>query len=826
VIAATLIPTAAIAQSSRHQFDIPAGPSAPALQTFARQSGLQILFPYDAVEGRRSRAIRGMLEDEQVLRRLAREAGLIVVSRNGKTVVLGRSPAPSPSPKRRAPAPRRQPPPAPLPPLEPPADIIVTATKRSEMALDVPASVTAIRGADLRTLGIANAADLQNIVPGISANTVQHGITLVIRGVTTTDITSKGEQGVAFNVDGIFQGRPIEQALSLFDIDRVEVLRGPQGTLYGKSSTGGAINVITNQPVDLWEGYGRLELGNFATLRAEGALNVPITPWLAVRAAADVNSRGAFLRSTDGSSTKSDERDQTIRISARARISGAITARLTATVGHVGGAGTGFAELGNFIDGATSAAKRSIYPNPFPSGLDHHFFNLNADVRAQIGGGELTYVGARQRFDGDELTANNNDPNDLDPAPYPGLLLAAQLHGRYQTGITTDVHEIRWSNLAPARFEYVVGANYLREKISENDHLENAPGGDPDPARSINSVDIIGMTRHRSWGLFGQGTLRLTDKLGVVAGLRYSYDGVRRVGTAAFGSNDANGLPCYGPADCIGNPSPGNESASKVTYRAGVNLQITPTQLFYASLATGYKAGGFNDIVAPNGIPTAYAPEQLLAYEAGYKGRPTKRLQLESTLFYYDYAKTQINGVIVLNGTGVLNTRVVPTIIYGWENELTWTVSSNTSVRLSAVFERSRYVHFLAGAQQNIDWSNLPLDRTPPLVAMATLNQSWAMRGGWSLKMRLFSKFSAPYYVSDFTSGLRFRQSAFTRSDASLTLAAPGERWYVQAFVQNIEDKLQALSPPQNYDPSYPNASYLNISDPRLFGIRLGFSFR
>ncbi|MDH7639251.1 TonB-dependent receptor [Sphingomonas oryzagri] len=820
---ALCLPSPAEAQTSRHAFDIPGGPAGASLELFAKQSGRQILFPTDAIGDRRAPSIIGTFDDASVLERLVRAAGLAIASTDGPTIILQRQlPLPPPPPPRPA---RR---PAPLPPSPPTPvaqrDIIVTAMKRSQSALSVPESISVLAGDQLSTLGVRTPADLQDVLPTLATMTVEHGISFNIRGITTTDITSKGDQGVAYNVDGIFIGRPIEQAIAFFDIRRIEVLRGPQGTLYGKSATGGAINVITNEPVDRWEGYGQIEVGNFAARRGQGAINVPLASWLAVRAAGNFNLHDGYLAPSDGGERKSSEDDRTGRLSARAEIGPNVVARVTLTSGHVGGTGTGYAELGNFIGGGSSAAKRTIYPNPFPASLDHHFINVDGQLNATLGPLRLTYVGARLRFDGDEQSANNNDPHDPDVLALP-IDPAVQIHGRFVTRITSDEHEVRLSNGEPGRWDYVLGINYYHERIDENDHNLNAPSGDLDPALQSNASDIIGTTAHRSYGLFGQTTLHLSTKLGLIGGLRYSRDSVRRRGTSAFGLYDAAGNPCYGVADCIGNPSSGHERAGKLTYRIGLDYQLSPSNLLYASIATGYKAGGFNDARTPGGNPSAYAPEQLTACELGYKGRPAAGLELATSLYYYDYSKAQINGIVLVNGTGVLNTRIVPAVIYGWEGTANWTVSPSTLVSLSASIGQSHYVRFQAGYLQNIDWSHLPLDRVPTFAGTVSVDRNWGLSGGWSLRFHALSKISTHYFLSDFTSGLRFRQGGFTRSSASLTLSAPGNRWYLQAFVQNIENELQATSPPQNYDPTYLNASYLNISDPRLYGLRLGFTF-
>jgi iron complex outermembrane receptor protein len=125
-------------------------------------------------------------------------------------------------------------------------EIRVTALRRSEPLLKAPAAITAISGDQLSERGIVTVQDLQDVVPRVQMTTTGNGVNIVIRGIQTTDTSAKGEQDIAFNVDGVSYGRGLERTTAFFDVERVEVLRGPQGTLYGQSSTGGAVNIITN----------------------------------------------------------------------------------------------------------------------------------------------------------------------------------------------------------------------------------------------------------------------------------------------------------------------------------------------------------------------------------------------------------------------------------------------------------------------------------------------------------------------------------------------------------------------------------------------------
>jgi iron complex outermembrane receptor protein len=718
-------------------------------------------------------------------------------------------------------------------------EIVVTATKRSESVEKIPEAISVIGGNDLKTEGINSVSDLQNVAPGVNIGRDVFGVNINIRGVTTTDTTSKGEQGIAYNVDGIFIGRPREQGLALFDIDRIEVLRGPQGTLYGKSSTGGAINIITNKPtLDVESVSGRIEFGNYDTKRGELAVNLPIGDTLAFRASGNFNQRAGYLNPIDGTEangfyttargqpSKNDEDDRTGRFALLWQPITDFTARVTATLGHVGGVGPGTAVYDNlnaYNDRGSGAS--GVLPNPFPAGLNDNFTNFDGDLEYKVGPVQLSYVAAHQSYHADDNITSDNNPAANYGGP-PAFFQPEYAWEDYRGRFTTDSHEFRISNTEPGLFDYVAGANYFRERISESDHNWDSPVTDPTLAGSLNGIDPVNTTTHTSYGVFGQTTWHATEQLGVVAGVRYSSDKVVRVGTFAAGPGpwpDPTGAVCVAPSDCIGPDASGMEKASKVTYRGGLNYQLTPDDLVYASVASGYKAGGFNDFDPVTHKTAPYGPESLVAYEGGFKGRWLNSIQYNTSVFYYDYSKNQISGLVNIDGNMVIYTKLVPTEIYGWENELTWNIDRNTSLAASAAFEKSKYKSFEAGVLENVDWSGYSLDKTPRAVGTLTFNHTFDLANGSTLRFRAFSKISSSYVLSDFQDAIQFKQASYTRSDSSLTYSPKRDIYSIQLFVENIENKYQKIGLPGTYSATIPNSTAFAVTTPRFYGVRLEF---
>ncbi|HUO21728.1 MAG TPA: TonB-dependent receptor [Caulobacteraceae bacterium] len=700
------------------------------------------------------------------------------------------------------------------------SEVIVTAEKRDTTIARTPLAVTAYTGQTLKDQGIVNVSDLQNVSPSVVVGRDNFGVNIAIRGVTTTDNTSKGDEGISFNVDGIPYGRPVEEGLAFFDVARVEVLRGPQGTLYGKSSTGGALNVITNRPQDTFQASADGEISNYNTHREDFTVNVPINDQLAVRFAANANEADGYLTPALGAyktgPAVNGQDDVSGRGSLLYKFQSDGTLFVAVTGGHVGGTGAGQALLDKVFT-TSGASQREIYGSPFASSINDSFLNVNAEFNKDLGYVHLAYDGAHLSFQQHDMTNSGNNPLANNGGQYGWR----DYHGNFQT----DSHEVRLSNKTPGRIDWVVGANWYRENIHESDHNWGAPFVNPTYADSTNGIDPVNNTIHTTYGVFGQGTLHLNDVFGLVLGLREGHDALTRVGTFAAGPFDAHGKLCAPFADCIGGPNNGSESASKLTYRVGLNAQFTPTQLVYASVATGYKAGGFNDFDPATHGAGPYAPESLTAYELGYKGRILPNLQLNSALYYYDYASEQISSLENIMGNFVIFTKGTPTTLYGWENEMNFRLDDNNTFDGSLSMEKSRYSNFRAGINANVNWSGQSLDRTPAAVISAGYNHYWSLGDKGSVKFRIDTRYSSSYLISDFVSAIHYTQSAFTRSDASLTYTSADQRFTAEAFARNLEDNIQATGGGGGFTPGVPNAATVAVNTPRQFGLRLGYKY-
>lgn len=760
-----------------------------------------------------------------------------------------------------------------------PQEIIVTAMKRSSTALKTPAALSVLSGDALKDQGVNSAADLQNVVPNVAISSGRDGLQVAIRGVSSTDTSSKGSQDIAFNIDGMYVGRGYARSGAFFDISRVEVLRGPQGTLYGRSSTGGAVNVITNAPkLGEMEGYARLEYGNFDAKRGEAALNIPLSDIAAVRVSGTFNDRDGYSKPMDTTidyngqtytfdksqaRARNDQKDAAGRVSLLVSPSDAFEARLTATFGHQGGAGSTYAlesQLQAHNDSGVDALR--TLTNPVPAYLDASFQMYDASIRAKAGGIQFDLLGSYQNFRFEQQGTQTNDvaananskvePTFSDTAFGP----AFQFYLQRSRSVTKQL-ELRASNAEPGFIDYVVGANYYQEKNDESGLTWNAQIDAPlDQSQYYYYAGPVNTTTQKSYGVFGQATVNVTDRIGLVVGGRYTENKLDRVGTFTLPFNFDAGFPpppypddqgnaiCTYPNDCVGGPNNGSEKDHKFTWRLGANFQMTPSDLIYASVSTGFKPGGFNDYDQSTGGIGIYKPAYLTAYEIGYKGRPLAGLTLSSSAFYYDYSDYQVNSIALFpNGQQALFTETVPVEIYGWENEASYAIAPQTTISATFSLLHSQYKDYVAGVNRfvgdGIDFSGDPVDLAPSVFATAAIDHAFDVGSNAKLKLHAAIKYSGSYYLSDFGDGVRYKQPDYTRSDANVTYEVDGGRYSVQVFVENIENKVQRTSfvtgsyfggrygGVGNHAPGPMPDNYLAFytTTPRFYGVRLAYKF-
>ncbi|MDT0509962.1 TonB-dependent receptor [Novosphingobium sp. MMS21-SN21R] len=703
-------------------------------------------------------------------------------------------------------------------------DIVVTANRTSSLLSKTPIAMTAVGGDDLIQSGISNPTQLEETVPNLSI-VRGNGLQITIRGVTSTDGTEKGDPSAAFMLNGVYLARPQAQEVSFFDIERVEVLRGPQGTLYGRNSTAGVINVLSVQPKFELGARVDASYGNFDAINGTAVINLPASDSIAFRVAANIDQRDSYLidgNAADGIGIGKFKNNKTVRLSALFKPSPDLSLLLVGDYSWIKGSPTNGVETSKFysnvVSGARPTFERPTYSEPsstlgrtLSTAQGQYTFRdstergVMGELNYTMGNVTLTYVGSYRESDRTEFS-------NLGATP-----IQADFYGSYwQTS-----HELRLAYGGDGPLQAQVGAYYFKEKSGIAFFINNLLG----PNTRFGFPQDPTIAENKS--AFGQITYELAPDLKVTGGVRYSNDLKSRVGATVLDTYDF-----VGDSNHIGTllnrtkfqDNNASRKFSKVTWRAGIDYD-SPLGLVFASVSTGYKAGGFNDGCETGkgpscGLPAKalyYDPETLTAYEAGFKFKISPEFRFNGTVFHYDYSGLQLSQVSnACGGPCQITTNAAKAKIDGVELDATIQPADNFSVRLALNYLDARYGEFTP--QPGIDFAGRALNRSPKWSWVAGVNYAIPVGEG---KVVLDAQTSSrsQYELTDLANFAYFAQPGFSKTDASITYNAPEDRFYIAAFVENIEDNLVLTGAGTGL---FGNATF---SDPRTYGVRAGVKF-
>ena len=543
-------------------------------------------------------------------------------------------------------------------------DIIVTARKRSERLQDVPMSITAATGDQLRSLGVTSTDDLGKLAPGFNAQKSAYGLPVYfIRGVGFFDTTLGVSPAVTVYTDQIpLPFSPMSRG-AVFDLERVEVLKGPQGTLFGQNSTGGAVNFIAAKPTSTLQAGGELTYGRFNQIDAEGYISGPINSTLSARLAVRHEDRGNWQRGYTTAQALG-KKDFTVgRLIVDWNPAATVHFEFQAT-GWRDRSDTQQPQLIKYIPIQPVGGRPESYPlSTFPAAPQ--------DARAAAWGSQTDFArddslyqfalrGDVDIAEGVTLTSLTSYaryktfvPLDIDGSVYPVDIV------RTTGNIDTFSQELRLNGSAGAHIKWMVGGNYQHDTVNEL-WLLGPPlsdSGDHAGPFNFNSANVQNDQTISTKSAFGSVDFTITDTLTAQGSVRYTaqkrhFAGCTRDsgdGTLITAVNFLTG-GARQPGECASFDLAGlienNLNEDNVAWRGGLNWKPTSDTLLYANVTKGYKAGGFPTL--PAIVAAQYnsvSQESVLAYEVGFKVSAVEhRLTVDGALFYYDYRKKQLVG--------------------------------------------------------------------------------------------------------------------------------------------------------------------------------------
>lgn len=707
-------------------------------------------------------------------------------------------------------------------------EVIVTAENRAVSAQRVPISMDLVSGVELREQGITDLLQLQNLAPSLGINQNTLFTQVFVRGVGSDVGGSElQDQAVTISVDGEFLNRPVALNASLYDLERIEVLKGPQGTLYGRNATAGAVNIIAAKPkLNSTEGNVSAQYGNYNSLKVNAAVNLPLGDIAAVRVAAMSDTHDGYRESNGDAEAGGYKGDLDngnvwgarlgLMLKPSDKFYAYVAGELNKTDQHA------VAQYGVAV-GSTGMPPydfKTDLPDDFdvatPGFIKINQTALRGRVGYDFGPFEFTYTGGYRKVDLDGYQPLNG-------------FVPETFSFSNKLKYDTQSHEFRL-NGESTNFIWQAGFFYGNEdqKAIRGLFLPGAAGrfGGKFPYLNYFDLDVNSKTT----GIFGQATINFTDTWSFTGGLRYTYDkksldgyNLQRApfgppGTPAYFYPDSPPMPGDNGVGKV--PAAGSGSWNQITWLANLEYKPSAENLWFAKASTGYKSGGFN-------IAEEYDAENLLAFEVGTKNYLSNRtLRLNGSAFYYKYSDQQVN--VYINETlGALTQNAGESNYFGLELEGDWKATPKDQFNFTVNYLKGKFndlptlVNVSGGAPQPVNLKGNVPAQSPKWILIGGYNHTFSLGSG-TLDTRINSMFKSEYYLQAFNFTMD-KQESFTKTDLNVTYKTGDGKWELGAFVNNLEDNRVITF--ASFTGSNINIYNWSFGSPRIIGLRSSFNF-
>lgn len=671
-------------------------------------------------------------------------------------------------------------------------EIVVTARKREERISDVPIAISAFTGDQLREQGVSSIADISNIAAGVVLREDVAGRaspSIVIRGIGFDDFRSNGNPAVAVNIDQVYLGSNALISGAIFDVERIEIAKGPQGTLYGRNTTAGALNVISRQPSDSLSANFDAEYGSFRYFRTEAGIGGPINDSVGFRIAATYERGGGFLtnRGTAGFAglpvgsavpplplvPETNNVGDADLFAAR----GILTLRLgegttlTAQLNHARDRGD---NSQSDVLGISATGFTEPDTDPFT-----FFGNILPELNSDMTGGQLrldqelgenfslTAIGAHIDLDR-RYTFDPGDPRrrfDLE----------------YQDQINQTTGEIRVQGRLAELADLTVGAFYFRDRVDLASLLDAS-----DLVRTVIGTDY--RQRRESWAVFGEVDWRLASDVTLTTGLRYTDE------TAQFAGSTVDLNPFNASVAAAAFRLPvvfdNDFSDSNLSGRIALSYRPAPGALIYGSVSRGFKSGGFDGstIFSP-GEALPFSSEQVDAYEVGLKLLGNRPVTITATAFYYDFKDLQANSVRQIGPVSTaVRTNVAQATVYGGEFELVARPTRGMRLGASIAYLKTKVDNFVSDSPAEVARRNgNELPDSPQLSMNLDARYAMEMGSGWRLEPQVSFNFTGQHWkeIDNF-----IPVEEYGLLNLRVALRSPDNRWNLAVFGRNVTDQV------------------------------------
>ena len=747
-------------------------------------------------------------------------------------------------------------------------EVVVTAQKVVELPRKIPLSITALAGDDLADAGVKNMLDLKGMVTSVNIIDQGPGASVQIRGIGSNPGGGNVDPSAAYSVDGVYQSRSGGAFGAMYDLQRVEVLKGPQGTLYGRNATVGAINVISNNPGKRFEAQVDGEVGSYQLRRVGGMLNLPVNDVVQVRLAGQAIKRDGYL--SDG---YNDADDLAARMKVLVKPDAQSSLLLTLDGHRKGGNGQGNIFTGTVTNSGlnrnglvdagasfsqTHTPRRDDNADPWhltPSTLTAA--NIGTTAADATGHAEPANQGLKIRNDGVTLEYTRQ-VGDATLTVLPALRTSYVLNQGSTGGnlVQPAYNEIdqqqrsleaRLFSNPTLPLRWIAGVYYLDE---------DAPTTTISRAQAGTNTTITRMTEVKasSSAVFGQVGLPVAEATRLTGGLRYTRDDKRQAGSIY----QLSGLtldPSATNYTRSGAPisADGRYSSSAVDYKLVLDQRLAEDSMAYANLSSGYKAGGLN-FDGAGGARQTYSPEKLLALALGAKHRGLGgRLQLNTEFFYWRYKNQQIAVLDQLDAPGALRGSAFSNLLfinnsgtsklYGLDLDAVFMATPDDRLNASLTWTRARNGRFVTsqtvggdivvpgvgnlGApafQAAVDLSGQVMPFSPTLQLNLGYAHTFALSNGATLTAGTDWHLESHSYVN-YNLFSPERQSGYGKGNLTLNYTSANGKTTVVGYVRNVSNVAVLTRGSVLGSVGGSIAHYAGIADPRTVGLSLSQRF-
>ena len=715
-------------------------------------------------------------------------------------------------------------------------DIIVTAERRAVSIQNTPLAISAISGESLSEKNITDFSRLTDSMPNVNFSSIAQVPRIFIRGVGLDALAPGADPRVAVYTDEVYNARVAGSFGTFYDLERIEILRGPQGTLYGRNATAGAINILSRNPGNTLNGYGKVTLGNYNYVQTEGALGGPLSEQVGARLSFQTTDHAGWGKNISTGQDVDDEHRRSVRGKVNIAPSDNLTIKLSADYTEQNDSGGGAFHFLKNAPGFLADGLRDGFLVPSNArdvagvqprfGLKNYGGSVNID--ATIGKSTLTFITGYRKVHSDLLMSSDGTTGNYAPT-------------QFEENSTMFTQELRWK-ISFNNIDSLFGAYYFNEKNSAQtlaplhwrlfdvDFCALAQIPQPCVPNSqrflAQAFDAGGVQKTNAFAVFTQQTWNVTDALGVDLGLRYSSEtrkatehfqfDLSRLYTGSLLRNEfAN------PRFLPGLPTQDlKRKWTSTDWKVNVHYQINPKLLTYATAGTAFKSGGFN----LGGLQSPFQPEDIKSYEIGLKAKMfDNRLIANFAAFHYDYSNLQVNYTVQ---TQILTANAAKAQIDGFEAEISATPVDDLQINANISILDGKYKTYLTedpgrpdlGTQ---DLSGNDLQYAPHLKIYSEIAYTIHSTIG-DLTPRASVLWTDSQYMSQYNLPY-VKQDSYLLGNLYLDLKM-ANGWSAGVYALNVADKTYTVA--QNQTSLFiGNQIFGQLGAPRTFGISVAKSF-